>query len=165
MIDLSVQLALRRQSPCLDFLDQVHLLVSATRSVFTRPSFLMRSFLHFTNRWHLPQITQLQNCGFYDPPSKNLFTDSLMVYFNETTALPISDFVQKSWTHEYEKGWNTEFRQGADASNVAVSKSTPATDTSVFNSSTTLNLHVSPYQTDHLVVGSSLRTVRRDIKF
>ncbi|MCJ1459983.1 hypothetical protein MMC28_010362 [Mycoblastus sanguinarius] len=104
-------------------------------------------------------------CGYFDSTAQNLFTESIIVYFNETTALPIPGFLEESFSHDYEKGWNTQFREGASVSNVDISDSPYATNTSAFNSSTSLELHVSPYRPDHLVVGGSIRTARQDIQY
>ena len=97
-------------------------------------------------------------CGFYDSNSQSLFTESSIVYFNETAILPTTDFVAESYTHQFEKGWNTQFRQGAAVSNVAIANSSS-------KGSKALELHVQPAQADHLVVGASLRTIRRDIQY
>ena len=99
-------------------------------------------------------------CGFFDPIAQTVFTDSLIVYFNETESLPVPGFVEEVYQHSFEKGWNTQFRRGASNSNVIIDAS--AIDT---NGSQSLELHVSPAQQDHLVVGGSLRTLRRDIQY
>lgn len=99
-------------------------------------------------------------CGYYDPDTHNLFTESMIVYFNETTSFPIPGLVIEDYEHDYEKGWDTQFREGADPSNIGFSNSsTKSKGTGV------LELRVSPYQRDHLVVGSSIRTSRQDIQY
>ena len=104
-------------------------------------------------------------CGFYDAREKNLFTESIIVYFNETIALPIPGLVQETYTHKYEKGWNTQFRMGADPSNVDLSTSSLSSTDPNASQTTSLNLHVQPAQKNHLVVGSSLRSSRQDIQY
>lgn len=99
-------------------------------------------------------------CGYYDSGTNSVFTDSIIVYFNETTSLPLPDFVTEAYTHDYEKGWTTQFREGANISNVGILNSSISPE-----ESKSLELRVSPYQEDHLVVGSSLRTSRRDIQY
>ena len=99
-------------------------------------------------------------CGYYDPSAETLWTESIIVYFNESMELPIPNFVEESFSHQYEKGWTTQFRTGADASNIGLSNSSSAA-----KSVTSLELEVSPYNSDHLVVGSSLRTSRQDIQY
>ncbi|CBX90389.1 hypothetical protein IAQ61_001889 [Plenodomus lingam] len=90
------------------------------------------------------------SCGFYDDKTEELFTDSLIVYFNETNSLP-ADLVTESYAQKYEKDWNAVYRQAADPSNVR------------FNESESLQLFVQPPTKEHLVNGASLRTARRDI--
>lgn len=90
-------------------------------------------------------------CGFYDPQTEELFTDSIVVYFNETDQLP-KDFVVEDYEKKYEKDWNAVYRQGANPSNVRL------------NQSTSLELAVSPATNIHLVQGAGIRTARRDIQ-
>ncbi|CAF9928126.1 hypothetical protein IMSHALPRED_007393 [Imshaugia aleurites] len=104
-------------------------------------------------------ITTNCSCGYYDATAATLWTESIIVYFNETDYTPIPDFIEESYSHKYEKGWNTRFRTGADISNVNFTNSTSP------KNSTSLELKVSPYTSDHLVVGSSVRTSRRDIQY
>ena len=99
-------------------------------------------------------------CGYYDAGASTVWTESIIVYFNETTASTIPGFVEESYSHKYERGWNTQFRTSADESNVVFSNST-----SSLNSPKSLELYVSPYTSDHLVVGSSVRTSRQDIQY
>lgn len=117
-------------------------------------------------------------CGYYDPSTQNVFTEFTIVYFNETATLPIPGFVEETYTHLWEKGWNSLFREGADPSNLGISNangpyvsnangsvSDLSSPTISPNASRSLEMFVQPYRADHLVVGSSLRTERRDIKF
>lgn len=97
------------------------------------------------------------SCGYYDTASKSLFTDSIILYFNETSTLPANDFVVESYENGFEKGWNAQYRQGASTSNVDLRNST--TD----SSPPALDLYVNPTTADHLVVGGGIRTLRRDI--
>ncbi|KAF1358095.1 hypothetical protein EJ07DRAFT_126129 [Lizonia empirigonia] len=89
-------------------------------------------------------------CGFYDGNTESLFTDSIIVYFNETNDLP-SEFIAEQYTNKYEKDWNAVYRQGADPANLR-----PSNDS--------LQLYVQPSTDDHIVQGAGLRTARRDIK-
>jgi hypothetical protein len=43
-------------------------------------------------------------CGFYDSQTQELFTDSIIVYFNETSQLPI-DFIAEDFAQNYAKDW------------------------------------------------------------
>jgi hypothetical protein len=89
-------------------------------------------------------------CGFYDGATGSLFTDSIIVYFNETENLP-SDFVAEHYINKYEKDWNAIYRQGADPANLQLSNGS-------------LQLLVQPPTDDHVVQGAGLRTARRDIQ-
>ena len=50
-------------------------------------------------------------CGFYDGLTKELFTDSIIVYFNETTNVP-TEFVAEEYAQNYAKDWVRGQRQG-----------------------------------------------------
>lgn len=89
-------------------------------------------------------------CGFYDGSTGSLFTDSIIVYFNETSELP-SEFVAQQYSNKYEKDWNAIYRQGADPANLR-----PGNDS--------LQLYVQPATDDHVVQGAGFRTARRDIQ-
>lgn len=89
-------------------------------------------------------------CGFYDAGTQSVFTDSIIVYFNETDGLP-SEFVAEQYTNKYEKDWNAIYRQGADPANLQ-----PGNDS--------LQFIVQPSTDDHIVQGAGLRTARRDIQ-
>ncbi|KAK8165855.1 hypothetical protein BC567DRAFT_272450 [Phyllosticta citribraziliensis] len=88
------------------------------------------------------------SCGFYDDSTGNLFTESLIQYFNETSDL--SEFVIEDFEHKVEKSWNSKYRQGAAADNVVAN-------------GTSLNLYCDPSTSQHLVNGASIRSKRRDI--
>ncbi|KAI9711141.1 MAG: hypothetical protein M1812_007245 [Candelaria pacifica] len=95
-------------------------------------------------------------CGYYDDETKNLFTESIVVYFNETTALPIDGFTTESYRNDYEKGFTSLYRQGANPSNVRFGN---------YSSFPSLELLVSPTTPDHVVIGGAIRTSRRDIQY
>ena len=105
-------------------------------------------------------ITASCPCGYYDAGASTVWTESIIVYFNETSTSTIPGFVKESYSHKYEKGWDTQFRTGADVSNVFFPNST-----SSLHLHKSLELNVSPYTSDHLVVGSSVRTSRQDIQY
>ena len=110
-----------------------------------------------------PAVTGGCQCGYFDSGTGNLFTESTLIYFNETGSLPGNDFLKETYVHEYEKGWNTLFREAANPSNVQISDITNAT-----NSTTSLVLYVQPFaptSRDHIIHGASVRTTRRDIKY
>lgn len=92
------------------------------------------------------------SCGFFDRDMNELFTDSMIVYFNETIFLE-ENFITEDYEHKYEKEWNSVFRQGADPVNVRI------------NESHSLELVVSEPTKHHLVNGGDIRTKRRDIQY
>lgn len=96
------------------------------------------------------------SCGFYDPATKEFFTDSSIVYFNETTELPTNILVPEVYENKYEKGWNARYRQAFSQSNIVLGQ-----DQDESNSS--LQLQLTPSTSDHLVVGGGVQTPRRDI--
>lgn len=97
------------------------------------------------------------SCGFYDAASKNVFTESTIIYFNETDHIPNDALVVQSFEHRYDRGWNTLYRIGASPSNVNIVNDTTAKDVQ------SLALYCDPSTLDHLVLGASLRTARQDI--
>ncbi|KAF2717827.1 glycoside hydrolase family 16 protein [Polychaeton citri CBS 116435] len=99
-------------------------------------------------------------CGFYDPRNDRYYTDSLIVYFNETHAIPDDSFKVDTFTHHYEKGWAITYREGASASNIAYENG------STWNiDGGWLNLNVSGYDNQHLVNGAQLQSLRQDIQY
>ncbi|KAF1988522.1 hypothetical protein K402DRAFT_402723 [Aulographum hederae CBS 113979] len=95
------------------------------------------------------------SCGYYDEAADLYFTESLIVYFNES-AVPADQFYLESFANNAEKSWNSRYRQGASPENVqqqGVSK----------NSS--LELFVSPPSKEHLVEGAGILTSRKDVQY
>ncbi|KAF1950429.1 hypothetical protein CC80DRAFT_426977 [Byssothecium circinans] len=91
------------------------------------------------------------SCGFFDARTESIFTDSIVVYFNETDSLT-QDFIIEDYEKTYEKDWNAIYRQGAAPSNVK------------FDKRDSLQLFVSPPSKGHIVKGGGIRTIRRDIQ-
>jgi hypothetical protein len=89
-------------------------------------------------------------CGFLDSLTGEVFTDSIIVYFNETDALP-NDLIAEQYTNKYEKDWNAIYRQAADPANLQFGNES-------------LQLLVQPSTKDHVVQGAGFRTARRDIQ-
>ncbi|ORY09760.1 hypothetical protein BCR34DRAFT_540400 [Clohesyomyces aquaticus] len=99
------------------------------------------------------------SCGFLDRTGA-IWTDAIIAYGNETDKLPSESLVTEDFQHPYEKNWNARYRAGARSSNLGHNKSTaPGWNGSAW----VLNLD-RPTK-DHTVVGTSLRTVRRDIQY
>ena len=56
----------------------------------------------------LADVTRGQDscaCGFYDSQTQELFTDSIIVYFNETNQLP-GEFIAEDFAQNYAKDWD-----------------------------------------------------------
>ena len=87
-----------------------------------------------------------------------VFTDSSIIYFNETDTIP-DDVVVESFEHKYDRGWNAVYRQGAAKENVVIANDTTARNLSG------LALYCDPSDEHGLVVGSSVRTARQDLFF
>ncbi|ATZ50335.1 hypothetical protein BCIN_05g06940 [Botrytis cinerea B05.10] len=154
------------------------------------------------------------SCGYYDIVTGNLFTESLITYFNETDTLS-DDFILQSYENKYEKDYNSIFRQGSNPVNIkllnssslaskkddstsqVVSRSLSSQHTSsntthgnipktaseedgnssmdndpvslfspsARSSNSSLKLSVDPPNSDHLVTGGSIKTVRQDIQY
>lgn len=100
-------------------------------------------------------------CGYYDANTTDLWTDSIIVYFNETDSVPSSDFIIQNYEHKYELGWNTLFREGATPSNTYIGNSSIPGE----EGSQSLELYCSLPTPDHLVEGGGIRTTRQDIFF
>lgn len=96
------------------------------------------------------------SCGYYDSATEEIYTDSIIVYFNETNTIPDNVFYAQSFSHEKEIGWNSLYRQGAVESNAVVGK-TPGDWTD------TLQLYIDPSTTEHLVDGGAIESRRQDI--
>jgi hypothetical protein len=99
-------------------------------------------------------------CGFRDPRSGATWTEAIITYANETDQLPANSLVAEDFQHAYEKNWNARFRAGASPANVGHHDSTaPGWNGNAW----TLKLD-SPTK-DHAVVGASIRSLRRDIRY
>ena len=100
------------------------------------------------------------HCGFVDPATTNVYTESVIVYFNETNTVPTDVFSINKFEHPYEKGWKYFYREGAKEENVYF------TEGDVWNLSPGwLNMNVSGYTHNHLINGAELETVRQDIQY
>jgi hypothetical protein len=117
------------------------------------------SFLCFA----LAQDTTTQDvanctCGFYNPEVDMVFTDTSIIYFNETDTMP-DDVVSESFEHKYDRGWNALYRQGAAIENVEIANDTTARNLQG------LAVYCNPTDEHGLVVGASVRTARQDLFF
>lgn len=101
------------------------------------------------------------SCGYYDASTKNLFTDSIIVYFNETASLNSAGFEGQTCKNPYEKGWNNQYRQGADLEHLQILNDS----LSLWHFPQSLTINISTPTPDHLVMGGSIQTLRRDIHY
>jgi hypothetical protein len=105
-------------------------------------------------------------CGFVDPSNQRVYTESIIVYFNETDALDGNIFQPLDYRKRVQKGWNTIFRQGADPSNFEIGNyaSLPWQNAADGNESS-LQMFLDAPTYNHDSVGAELRSVRQDILF
>jgi hypothetical protein len=95
------------------------------------------------------------SCGFYDQDTSEHFTDSIVVYFNETESLP-AEFAVQHYENHFEKGWNTQYRQGAIPDNVGIGKTSMYTDNGTVQA---LELYCDKTTPNHLVNGGGIQTL------
>ena len=100
------------------------------------------------------------SCGFQDERTASFYTDSIVLYFNETDHIDPAAFVAQDFTHKKEQGWNALFKVGAKADNARI---TNTTDDG--NSVQALEMVLEAADDDHLVVGAHLQSARRDIQY
>jgi hypothetical protein len=100
------------------------------------------------------------SCGFQDERTASFYTDSIVLYFNETDSIDPAALVAQDFHHKKEQGWNSLFRVGAKADNARI---TNTTDNGA--SVQALELTLDPADDDHLVVGAHLQSSRRDIQY
>lgn len=104
------------------------------------------------------------SCGFLDSANGQLYTDALIVYFNESTGLP-EDFYAQHYAHKKEYGWNTIYRSGSLPDNVMVSNSSLSSSNDSTWDSSSLELYIDPSTKNHLVNGASIESMRQDILY
>ena len=99
-------------------------------------------------------------CGFQDERTASFYTDSIVLYFNETDNIDPAAFVAQDFSHKKEQGWNSLFKIGAKADNARI---TNTTDNG--NSVQALEMVLDAADDEHLVVGAHLQSTRRDIQY
>ena len=100
-------------------------------------------------------------CGFYDATEDNLWTDSIVVYFNESITVPEDIFLREDYRNKWEQGWNSQFIQGAAANNAWIGNSTSNASSALAS----LQLFVEPADWNHVVTGGGIRSQRQDIQY
>jgi hypothetical protein len=106
----------------------------------------------------------LCGCGYYDATTGQAFTESIIVYFNETTDLSQDVWSVQDYVHKKEKGYSAVYRQGARSENVEIGNESTVWGQEVVNPSS-LELFVDPAANDHLVVGAEVNSLRQDIRY
>ncbi|KAF7196599.1 hypothetical protein HII31_01969 [Pseudocercospora fuligena] len=106
------------------------------------------------------------SCGFRDPQTGELYTESIIMYFNETTSVDQHVLRLMDYSHKNQKGWSTVFRQGASPSNVRFGNngSLPWQD-AVDGTAPRLEMILGARRFDHLSNGAELQSLRRDIMY
>jgi hypothetical protein len=100
------------------------------------------------------------SCGFFDPRTGAVWTDAIVTYANETEKLPADSLIAEDFQHANEKNWNARYRAGASAANVGHNGSTaPGWNGSAWT------LSLDRPTRDHAVVGASIRSLRRDLRY
>lgn len=103
------------------------------------------------------------SCGYRDSSSGELYTDAIIVYFNETTTLPSDIFFAQDFAHTKELGWNSIYRQGALPDNVLISNASQVQWLENVQNPDSLELYLDPSTNGHLVNGGSVKSRRQDI--
>lgn len=99
------------------------------------------------------------SCGFYDSSDAQVWTDALIVYFNETNSLP-DEFKALDFHHHREFGYNALYRQGATPDNVIIGN---VQDENVDQQA--LQLWIDAGTGQHYVQGAGIEALRQDIHF
>ncbi|KAH9828472.1 Glycosyl hydrolases family 16 [Teratosphaeria destructans] len=133
--------------------------MSTTSAMAALKAMILSSVLALATATATTPISQCA-CGFQDPDSLAVYTESLIVYFNETDAIDSDIWDNERFSHKNEKGWNSIYKVGADPSNVRF-----VNDTLSKPPVQALELLTQPSDVDHLVKGAELRTIRKDIQY
>lgn len=111
-------------------------------------------------------ISQRCPCGFVDPSSSQVFTESLIVYFNETSSVPLDLFGVLEYEHKKERGSSTIYRQGSTSKNALVDNvGALSWQDRIDGNGSSLELYIDPTTPKHLVNGAQLRSIRQDIMY
>lgn len=99
------------------------------------------------------------SCGFKDEQTASVYTDSLVVYFNETDTIDPAIFQASSFAHKKEQGCNSVYKIGALSDNAKIVNTT-------INGAQqqALEMLLDPADKNHLVNGASLQSVRKDVQ-
>ncbi|KAF7508180.1 hypothetical protein GJ744_009477 [Endocarpon pusillum] len=104
-------------------------------------------------------------CGYYDVTTDQTFTESIIVYFNETAELSQDIWSVQEYVHKKEKGYTAVYRQGARLENVEIGNDSTVAWLQNEVNPTSLELFVDPATNNHLVVGAEVNSLRQDIRY
>lgn len=138
------------------------LIMSIARSLFTAALFV-GAVTAATAPALIPPPTQCA-CGYQDSGSLQVYTDALIVYFNETSATEFDAFTNQEFANKKQQGWQSIYREGAQPANVEF---VTANFSGKGRASVepVLQLSLDPPDRYHLVNGGSLQSVRKDIQY
>jgi len=104
-------------------------------------------------------------CGFRDPSTERVYTESLIIYFNETTTLQNDSIRILDYRHKKEKGWRTTYRQGSTSNNLVIGNQDALPwQEAVDGDGTSLEAYLNPPD-HHFVDGIHLQSHRQDILY
>ncbi|THZ21490.1 hypothetical protein D6C89_06613 [Aureobasidium pullulans] len=99
------------------------------------------------------------SCGFVDAANDQVWTEALIVYFNETNTLP-EEFETLDFHHRREYGYNSLYRQGATPANAIIGDySDENVDEQV------MQLWIDQGTGQHYVQGAGIEAKRQDMHF
>lgn len=99
------------------------------------------------------------SCGFTDNLTSSIYTDSLILYLNETNTIDPAILQAEGFAHKKQQGWTSRYRVGADPSNARL-----VNDSHHGTRTRALELSLDPPDSQHLVNGARLESARKDIQ-
>lgn len=99
------------------------------------------------------------SCGFVDAANDQVWTEALIVYFNETNTLP-EEFETLDFHHRREYGYNSLYRQGATPANAIIGD---YSDENV--NEQVMQLWIDQGTGQHYVQGAGIEAKRQDMHF
>ena len=106
------------------------------------------------------------SCGFQDTKTQEVFTDSIILYFNETQSVDQHIFEVRNYRNKNQRGWSSIFRQGANPANIQFGNNATWQWQDDLNlTQPSMQMILDPERFDHLSVGAELRSMRRDIQY
>ena len=107
------------------------------------------------------------SCGYRDPDTLAVYTESLIAYFNETDTIDPDIFVPQNFANKVQHGWRAIFREGAQPQNLRITN-----DSGVWHANHSGNFEVQSLEfltsvptADHVVYGGNFQSLRQDIQF